>query len=222
MPKKINLKTSDNKKITGNFFKSEKSDAPAVILLHMLPAAKESWNDFAEKLNNAGFQCLAIDLRGHGESEGGPIGFYDFSDEEHQKSFYDVEVAVNFFTERRVPLKKISFAGASIGANLSLRFQSENPEIKASILLSLGLNYRGIEIEQAVKKLEEDQAIFISAGGDNDEYSTETVQKIFQLAASKNKEIKVFKNAGHGTAIFKEEPALMDDIVGWLKNIYFI
>jgi dienelactone hydrolase len=110
--------------------------------------------------------------------------------------------------------------GASIGANLALQFQAENPEMKASILLSPGLNYRSIETEQMAKKLKKDQSIFLVAGGNNDEYSTETVQKLSSIVSSENKEIIIFKSAGHGTMIFKEDPAIIDRIIDWLKNIY--
>lgn len=220
MLKKINLTTSDGVRISGNFYKTEKTDAPVIILLHMMPATKDSWNNFAKKLNIAGFQCLAIDLRGHGESSGGPQGFQNFTDENYQKSIYDVECAIKFFLSKNVSIEKIFLVGASIGANLALQFQAENPKIKASILLSPGLNYKGIETEQMARKLKKDQSIFLIAGGNNDEYSTETVQKLSNIISSENKEVMIFKNSGHGTMIFKEDPAIMDKIIDWLKNIY--
>lgn len=216
----IKLKTSDEKEIVGDFYPVKEKTAPAVVLLHMMPSTKESWREFAKKLNMAGFQALAIDLRGHGESEGEPEGFRLFSDEEHKASIYDVESAVEFFALRDVPLEKISLAGASIGANLAFQFQSEHPEIKASVLLSPGLSYHGIDIEPMAKKILPSQPVFLAAGGANDEYSSETAQKIFNALKSKNKQIKIFQNAGHGTTIFMEEPALVEEIIVWLKNIY--
>ncbi|NOY35666.1 MAG: alpha/beta fold hydrolase, partial [bacterium] len=161
-----------------------------------------------------------IDLRGHGESEGGPDGFREFSDEQHMAGILDVAAAVDFFASKGLPPEKISLAGASIGANLSLQFQSEHSEIKASVLLSPGLNYYGIDTEAAAKKIQENQSVYLCAGGENDEYSTETAQKLFEILESKNKRIKIFQNAGHGTTIFSEEPDLMDEIINWLKQIY--
>lgn len=215
----MRLKTSDGIEISGDFWPAQ-ANAPAGILLHMMPATKDSWRDFAKKLNNEGFQCLAIDLRGHGESTGGPDGFRDFTDEQHRQSIRDVEAAAEFFVSKGVPMNKIFLAGASIGANLSLMYQSEHSEIKASILLSPGLNYRSIETETAVKKLRKNQALFLSAGGENDDYSTETSRKLFEIAKIENKELKIFQKAGHGTNIFIEEPSLMDKIIVWLKKIY--
>lgn len=222
MLKRISLKTSDGKSISADYYQIVgKRDAPAVILAHMMPSTKESWREFAKKLNEAGFQAMAIDFRGHGESEGGPEGFLDFSDSEHQESIKDIESAAEFFLVREVPFGKMAFVGASIGANLSLQFQSKHPEVKASVLLSPGLNYRGIETEQMAKKLKKSQSAFFAAGGDNDEYSTETARKLCETAVSENKEIKILKNAGHGTMIFKNNPSLMDEIANWLREIYF-
>jgi alpha-beta hydrolase superfamily lysophospholipase len=65
---KVNFKTKDGVTIVGNYFKPRKEHAPAFLLLHMMPATKESWNDFASHLQKEGFEVLAIDLRGHGES----------------------------------------------------------------------------------------------------------------------------------------------------------
>lgn len=220
MSKKISLKTSDNVEIIGNYYNTNDANAPAVVLLHMIPATKESWRGLAKNLNSAGFQSLAIDLRGHGESESGPEDYKNFSDIQHQASIKDVNAGVEFFLSKGVPMEKISLIGASIGANLSLEFQASHPEIKASVLLSPGLNYKGIETEPLIKKINRDQSIFLVAGGDNDEYSTETVQKLHALAKSENKQLKIFSNAGHGTSILREEPELMEEIVEWLKAIY--
>lgn len=219
MGKPVKLITSDGIEISGEFWPAE-ANAPAGIILHMMPATKDSWKDFSRKLNNEGFQCLAIDLRGHGESAGGPDGSRDFTDEQHQQSARDVEAAAKFFVSKGIPADKIFLAGASIGANLALQCQSEHPEIKASILLSPGLNYKGIETESAAKKLQKKQSLFLSAGGENDDYSMETARKLFEIAKVDNKELKVFQKAGHGTNIFIEEPSLMDEAIAWLKKIY--
>jgi len=87
-------------------------------------------------------------------------------------------------------------------------------------LLSSGLNYYGIDTESAAKKILENQSVFLCAGGENDEYSTETARKLFGILQSKNKQIKIFQNAGHGTTMFAEEPTLMDEIINWLEQIY--
>ncbi len=66
---KTTFTTEDGIKISANYWPAKSENA--VVLLHMLGRNKESWTSFAEKLKKAGFNVLAIDMRGHGESGGG-------------------------------------------------------------------------------------------------------------------------------------------------------
>src|SRR3990172_4600241 len=64
----VNFKTSDNGSIYGSLFgKGEKG----VILAHGKVFNKESWYEFAEVLNEKGFQALSFDFRGYGKSKAG-------------------------------------------------------------------------------------------------------------------------------------------------------
>src|SRR3989344_5609072 len=93
----IQLKTRDGVLLYGAYVPAKKHDAFAVVLLHMMPAVKESWKEFQNKLSEAGFQSLAIDLRGHGESvqKGGErLDYRKFSDREHWEKIHDAEAAV--------------------------------------------------------------------------------------------------------------------------------
>ncbi len=217
MPERINLRTADDVNIAGDHYRGE-AGSPGVLMLHMMPADKKSWAGFAKKLNEAGFGALAIDLRGHGESEGGPDGYRDFSDAEHQKSIEDVRAAVGFMTAEKH--SKIFLAGASIGANLVLQYLAESDGVSAAVLLSAGLNYKGIETLPLAKKIRPEQgAFFIAAkddvrsGGAADEMS----QNIYDTANCRKK-IKIYDVGGHGTDLFSAHSELMDDIINWLKG----
>lgn len=221
MTEEIILTTKDGVRIYADYYKGRESNSPAVVLLHMMPATKESWHEFASKLQQSGFQALAIDFRGHGKSiskNGQEIDYRKFGDADHQKKIIDVETAINFFTENSITLKQISLVGASIGANLSMQYMSEHPEIKAGVALSPGLNYRGVETEKYILKFSQNQSIYLLAGGASDEYSTETIKQLYKTATCK-KQLKVVKNKGHGTDLFIADPKLMDEIIEWLKNI---
>ena len=65
--REISFLTEDNIKIAGRLFgKSE----TAIILSHMYPTDKSSWDDFANELMQNGYQALTFDFRGYGKSEG--------------------------------------------------------------------------------------------------------------------------------------------------------
>ena len=202
--------------------------APAIVLLHMMPAVKESWAAFQAVGSQAGFQSLAIDLRGHGESimkEGQKIDYRQFTDAEHREKIHDAEAAVRFFLGRGVPFSSIALAGASIGANLALAYQAEHGEVKASVLLSPGLDYRGLKTEPFARGIKEEQSIFVAAAKDDERASgnscADMAQTLFDISKSNNKKIKIFDGAEHGTDMFRAHPELMHDIIAWLREIYF-
>ncbi|MCL5004333.1 MAG: dienelactone hydrolase family protein [Patescibacteria group bacterium] len=214
---KIFLTTDDSIKIAADLYPVEKPIG-WLILTHMMPATKESFNDFAMEAQKNGYESVAIDLRGHGESNSGPEGFFKFSNEEHQKSILDLKAAVDYLIkERNATPDKISFIGASIGANLSLQHIAENPEYKTAILLSPGLNYRGLKTEPLIKKLQPKQKIlFVSA--EDDGPNAEENRLLFEAVPDKiNKQIKIYETGGHGTDILKNQPELKNLIFEFLK-----
>ena len=147
-----------------------------------------------------------------------PDSFLNFSNKEHQKSIMDLETAVEYLKIRGATPEKINFIGASIGANLSLQYISENNEFKTAILLSPGLNYKEIKTESMVIKLKDGQKVLFVSSRD-DGLNTEHNQKLFDLTSAEiKKDLIIYKNAGHGTDMFgKEEPDLESVIIQFLK-----
>lgn len=230
---RITFNTTDGIIIVGNFFAGLSSDTPTVLLLHMMPAIKESWGEFAEKLvaasqeaslaptgREAGFQALAIDLRGHGESistsDGRQLNFNRFGDKEHQDSILDAEAAREWLMKKGVPAEKIFIGGASIGANLALQYLTEHPEVQAAFLLSPGLDYHGIKTNLLMEKLTEKQQVFLAAAKD-DAYSAQTVSSLNEIGKSL-KVLKLYDSGGHGTNMFATHPELMEEIINWLNQ----
>lgn len=210
---KIFLTAEDGVKIAANLYPVE-LPMGWIVFSHMMPAAKESWNGLAAELQSASYEGVAIDLRGHGEStSAGKLDYRNFSDAEHQKSILDLEAAADFLIkERKAAAGKIFLIGASIGANLSLQCAREHPEFKTAVLLSPGLNYRGIKTEPLAKNLKAGQKVFfistqddIRSGGDNAEEN----KKLYDLVpAGAKKKIKIYETGGHGTDILDNQPEL--------------
>lgn len=224
------MTTKDGVKIVANVYDAGNRKIEGwLILSHMMVATKESWRDFAVKMQNLGYESLAIDLRGHGESraegsEDGKIKRFncrDFSDGEHQKSILDLESAVDYLIkERRATSEKIVFVGASIGANLSLRYISEHREFKKAVLLSPGLDYKGIKTEPMVKNLKSDQKIFfVSSRDDEIKDNAEENQKLYDLTfANTVSKIKIYEFGGHGTEMLKNQKGLINLIIDFIKK----
>lgn len=211
----VRLKASDGVNIAGDHYKGP-AESPGVVLLHMMPSSRKSWEGFARRLNESGFGALAIDLRGHGESDGGPDGYREYTDIEHQKSIEDLKTAVDF--QIKEGHSKIFLAGASIGANLALQYLAESDKASVGALLSAGLNYRGIETLPLVKKIGRDKGVFFLASKDDRIEGADKMAQTLYDAADCHKEIKIFDKGGHGTDLFKTHPDLMDEIINWLKK----
>ncbi len=215
MIEKIQLLTTDNLILSALHYKVEQTSA-GISLFHMMPSTKESYHNFAQKLQNSGIGALAVDLRGHGESQDGSKGYENYSDEQHQKSVFDIKAAVEF--QNKEGHAPIFICGASIGANLCLYYLTQSKLVKKAILLSPGLNYKGIEAIPLAKKIPKDKEIFILAAKDDLRQlgtAAEQSSKIFE-ALKCQKQIEIFDSGGHGTQILESHPRIMDDLIKWL------
>ena len=209
------LSTKDGLTIIGDYYQG--TNTSAVLLLHMMPAVRTSWQLLALKLQENGFHVLAIDLRGHGQSTGGPNGYQQFSDAQHQQSVFDIEASVEFL--RTKGIQKIHMGGASIGANLALQYAGQHSEIASVMLLSPGLDYHGVHADIWIENLKSNQAVLLVAS-DDDIYSFTSVKRLFDCSSYLPlREVKLLSEAGHGTNVFQKNSGFIDELVVWLKKI---
>lgn len=212
---KVFFTTKDGVRISANFYSAD-NPLGWIVMVHMMPLTKESYDNLAKKFQASGYESLAIDLRGHGESDGGPDGFAKFSDAEHQKSILDLEAAVEYLENRGATPDKINFIGASIGANLALEYLAKHSNFKKAALLSAGLDYRGIKTDLLVKQLKSNQNIFLISAED-DGGNFEQAQKLYNEAPLEKKKIKIYDSGGHGTDILKNQPESEELIIDFIK-----
>ncbi|MBI5732742.1 alpha/beta fold hydrolase [Candidatus Jorgensenbacteria bacterium] len=219
MSKRAVLKTNDGIDIAADYYPG--TTDKAALLLHMMSTTRESWRDFALLLTDQGYHVLAIDLRGHGESTGGPERYKTFTDEEHQKYIADVHIGIQFLESRGIKQDAIVMFGASIGANLALWYLSEHSEVRQAVLLSPGLNYRGIVAKSFVRRLTEGQRVFFIASEDDEKWygnCAKMSHELFNLVPEGvEAKFLAYKNSGHGTHMFgKEKPDLAQEIMRWI------
>lgn len=216
MSQRVEFATADGVTIVADWYPAAGA-TKTVLLVHMLPAAKESYADLAKILNSAGISALAIDLRGHGESTAGPSGkldFQTFSPSEHQSSIADLEAAIVWLNQQGFPTDKISLVGASIGANLSLQAAAGHPEITKIILLSPGLDYHGVQTEPFITRLPETtQILLVSSQGDG--YSADSLRRLQQLRPPS--QLKLFPGSSHGTDLLDDNSSLLEEISKFLR-----
>jgi dienelactone hydrolase len=212
----VTFTSDDGWEIYGSYYVSGAEHAPCVLLLHMMPADRHSYDDFAPKLAGAGYDVLSIDLRGHGESlykHGDKRSFEDFSDVEHQESVGDIEAARAFLAENGADTTRMAIVGASIGANLALVYAAQNEGVKTVVLLSPGLDYRGVLAGPAMEVHGERPALVVAS--DEDEYSAESCRELKDIAGE-SAELKIYEDSGHGTDIFESQPQLETEVISWI------
>lgn len=224
---RVSFTTTDGVTIVGTWYPVTGATRVA-LLLHMMPSTKESWQGLARELNTRGMAALAIDLRGHGESvkkgvgsngersqEMNNINFQKFSDAEHQESIGDVRAALEWLGQRGFEAGQVRLAGASIGANLALQVASENLVITRIVMLSPGLDYRGVQTEPAIAALLPDASILIVAAR-GDEYaatSSETLKHLQPQAA-----LSILDGSAHGTDLFDDHKEMQTQIADFLSR----
>lgn len=207
------LITQDGIGLTG-IYRSDGQEKLA-ILLHMMPATKESWDAIAEKLFERGYASLAIDMRGHGESTmGGALDYKQFNEQQQQAKRLDVEAALEWAHAQGFDDAHIILMGASIGANLSIRALAEHANLPLAIALSPGLNYRGVTTDDAIKQIRPTQKVVLVASDDDDRPSWDSVHELHRLNPST---VLIERHGlGHGTDMTDRDPSLVQEIMGYL------
>lgn len=66
---RLSLTASDGIRIAGTYLPAASADAPGVLLLHGVRSSRNQFVSQAQWLNAQGYAVLAIDFRGHGESQ---------------------------------------------------------------------------------------------------------------------------------------------------------
>ncbi|MBI2575202.1 alpha/beta fold hydrolase [Candidatus Woesearchaeota archaeon] len=202
--------TDDGFEIKGNYYRAEGSKS--VLLLHMLGKDRYDYNVLAQQLQEAGFNVLAIDFRGHGSStskRGAETSYKSFSEEDFGSMAEDAAAAKRFLAGRNKTMDAI--VGASIGANVALKYAASDDDVRTIVLLSPGENYRGILMAgyaQAFTK-----PVFMAAS-EEDRYSADSARKLNTLLTGK-KELRMLVGRGHGTDMLG--PDIEAQIAAWIK-----
>jgi pimeloyl-ACP methyl ester carboxylesterase len=96
-----------------------------ILLLHGANSSRDGVRSYAEMLSGSGFGVLALDLRGHGESQGGGNSF-------GWNSAKDIGAAISYL-EEQADVKMIGGLGLSMGGESLLGAISTYPQIKAVV-----------------------------------------------------------------------------------------
>lgn len=174
-PKTVDLTTLQvpQVKLKGTFYGSnEGKDAVPIILLHMYGGSRADWAGIAPALQAEGYAVLTLDLRGHGDSTevigfNKPLSYKNLRQHDFQRMVTDdVEVAKAWLLGQNnagnVNIEKLTIVGAEMGAVIATLFAAQDwswpplasgkqgQDVKALVLMSPQLNFRGLRVDAAM------------------------------------------------------------------------
>lgn len=221
------LKTIDSVSIFADWSPAAGDTAKTALLLHQRGKDHTMWDGLRKTLQEKNWNTLAIDLRGHGKSEG--LGKnhdlkFDQADDYHSMMF-DISAATDFIRDechmlsaqqnsrRATKSYTLAVVGSSIGANLALAYAADLFEVKAAILLSPGLNYYGLRTDDVMIQYHRPLALITA----KDDPSYTDVQKLIKLPGVQRPNLwyREFDSGGHGIKLLEAQPELMEKIVEW-------
>jgi alpha-beta hydrolase superfamily lysophospholipase len=220
--KKVSFFTRDGVEIQGLYEPRASRSKLTFIFLHGLGSNQEEWQVFEKKFVRYGFGFLSYDARGHGNSTStktGQISYTTFSanspDSDWRKMVGDLEDAVNFLNkEYGLPKKSIGLMGASLGANICLKYAAGEKSIPVIVLLSPGMNFAGINIEYDIVNIEKRPILIVASPGDT--YSYQSSQLLIQKLKQNPK--AVFEKAATGHGVNMLDIKTENTIIGWITR----
>jgi uncharacterized protein len=133
----VMLTTSDGLHLAAWFVPASTSEAPTVLLAHGLQDSKWTLLRLIPWLHDAGYNVMAFDFRGHGESDKRPTTL-------GPKEALDVEAALDWLQAHGVGDQVVGL-GQSLGAAALLNASVQDGRLKALVLDSLFAEWKNVD-----------------------------------------------------------------------------
>lgn len=198
----ITLVTEDNVTLGASYYDSASSKG--LIFAHMLSRDRHTFDDYADILY-VDYKIVSLDLRGHGESDG---DYVVFKDADFNDMLYDLEAAADYLISKGVAESDISVVGASIGANIAVKYAQVHPVDKL-VAISPGLRMRGIDLSA----MSYSGDMFVQVGN-YDAYSSISVDDFEGRWTSAR--FMRYDATGHGTDLLKYDLSAHEDFLFYM------
>jgi dienelactone hydrolase len=210
--KDVTVKADDGFSLKGSYYAAGRT-GPGILMLHQCNGDRRLYDSLANLLSTAGYNVLAFDFRGFGDSRGGP--FTDFASQRAkivELMPADVDAAFKFLVaQENVNGSRLAVVGGSCGASQAIQAGRRHGEIRAMVLLSGGTDAAG---ETYIKT---SKIAVLGAASEEDTDAAESIRKVVGASANPDSKLTMLKGAGHAASMFAKEPDLETDIVIWLR-----
>jgi pimeloyl-ACP methyl ester carboxylesterase len=220
----VHWKTSDGVLISARYHAPDQPARFQWILLHGLGSSQGEWDAIAHTLAKHGDGILTYDARGHGEStttvKGELVNYQQWHTAGPGTPWdlmpSDLETAAKALqVQFKVPVALIAVGGASLGANVALRYAGENTKVPAVLLLSPGLEYAGVTTEDAFRRTA-GRPVFMAVSTD-DRYAAASVQRLASLRGDDKLRVVQRSGAAHGVNMFDD--GFANTLLSWIRTV---
>jgi len=201
---------------------------PLVILLHAIGSSKADWMNLPDLIAEKGYACLALDLRGHGQSVlNGKLkqrSWLYFTDKDYAKYPQDVLLAVDMVkTEyaKKIDTNRIIFVGNNIGANTAVlaasKLNRKGPVVKSIVMISPRLNIKNLFMPIELVHFGAHPILIFSNKNIKGAYAeTFEIKKYAQGECV----IKSLTAPGMAASLYKSAPSIKTDTLNWIVKIF--
>jgi len=211
--------------LQGDFVPPRREGAPVLIALHGLGSDRGEWRSLAAAAQIRGWGVYLYDARGHGKSRATLSGKAVNHEDRAQRrpAFWfgmidDLARASQTLEARGVPPARQVLVGASLGANVCLLARERGVAAGALVLLSPGLDYAGLEVDEVPSRLKLPM-MFVSAQPDT--YAHISAERLLgQADPGRSKWIALEKGTdrgAHGAQLF--DGKLEGKILDWVGRV---
>ncbi len=184
-PRTIRFITEDGVELAGDLHGEGEA---GVVLAHMFPTDRSSWEDFADLLDDEGYLALNFDFRGYGGSGGS---------KDIALIWQDVLAAAGALRERGA--RRVAVIGASMGGTAALVAASRT-DLDAVVTLSAPSTFMGISAPPEVLQAVDEPKLFVAAQSDGQAAAT---AQSFYTQASGAKRLEIVSGSEHGTDLLE-------------------
>lgn len=183
----------------------EGTGTTGVVLLHGAEGSAADWAGVIDTLASRGLRVVAVDLRGHGTSQG------DAADTANMAA--DVNAAVAYLKSKGAT--RVGLVGAGFGSAVALHVAAADAEIGPLVLLGPTLSAPGFSIGDDLEKLG-DCRLMIIAGAD-DPSGSRAAKAIAGKAKGPGK-VELVGGARGDIDLIRRSAKIEGSVVGWFTS----
>ncbi|GBR75687.1 putative alpha/beta hydrolase [Candidatus Termititenax persephonae] len=216
LPQRVEIPCPRGLTMVGTYYAVNSTQNYAVILIHGLGRNRGDWNDLARYLQKEGIAALSIDLRGHGESlASDKRSWRSFGDADYAAFVNDLSAVLQYAGRNlKFTPRKTGLLGQGLGANLACQLAERNPNMPGVILLSPGLDYKGVKL--TVKNYRKPIYALCSRFEEN---SLEALEYLRTNYTGKYKS-DIYDHKGTLISLFRQKFTLPENAAKWFKQIF--